>query len=182
MTILNELHQDHINLNKMLKILRLKVKKLRAGDHPNFNLMADVIDYISTYADGYHHPREDSIYRHFQGRSQELDQQLQNCEAAHQSMKTTCHELADLIDGILHDAVVPMDEFTDKLEAFLDEQVEHLNMEEGAIFPQLQGVANDQDWVQLIDELPSSDDPLFGEKQAAKYSELYRELIVDMQE
>ena len=182
MTILNELHQDHINLNKMLAILRLKVEKLRAGNHPNFSLMADVVDYISNYADAYHHPREDSMYAHFKGRSDELDAMINSCEKAHHDMRTTCHELADTIDGILHDAVIPMDEFTDKLEAFLDEQSEHLKLEEGSVFPLLQGVASDEDWQQLIAELPKSDDPLFGEKQAAQYSDLYKELIVDMNE
>jgi len=182
MTILNELHQDHINLNKMLAILRLKVEKLRAGNHPNFSLMADVIDYISNYADAYHHPREDSLYHHFHGRSSELDALLKNCEQAHQRMRETCVELSETIDGILHDAVIPMDEFTDKLEAFLDEQAEHLNLEEGSLFPMIQGIATDQDWAQLITELPKSDDPLFGEKQAVQYSELYKELLVDMNE
>ncbi len=182
MTILNELHQDHINLNKILAILRLKVEKLRAGNHPDFSLMADVIDYISNYADAYHHRREDTLYKHFHGRSVELDQLLMGCEEEHLQMKASSTHLAETIDGILHDAVIPMDEFTDQLEAYLDQQDAHLNREEGSLFPMIQGVANDQDWEQLKTELPKSDDPLFGEKQAVQYTDLYKALIMDMAE
>lgn len=182
MTILNELHRDHINLNKMLAILRQKVAKLRAGNHPNFSLMADVINYISNYADAYHHSREDSMYQYFHGRNAELDKLLVNCEKEHAKMKHTSTELSETIDGILHDAVIPMDKFTDKLEAFLDEQAEHLNVEEGSLFPMIQGIATDQDWVELSNTLPKSADPLFGEKQTHEYMDLYKELMVDMQE
>lgn len=182
MTILNELHQDHINLNKILAILRSKVGKLRAGNHPNFSLMADVIDYICNYADGYHHPREDNMYTFFQGRNGELDQLLADCEAEHARLKHTGMELSETIEGILHDAVIPMEEFTDKLEAFVNEQSAHLDLEEGRLFPMLQKVATDADWAELDRTLQKSDDPLFGQKQAAEYSSLYKEMLVDMQE
>ncbi|MGB0466549.1 MAG: hemerythrin domain-containing protein [Pontibacterium sp.] len=182
MTILTELHQDHINLNKMLAILQLKVGKLRAGDHPNFSLMADVVSYISDYADAYHHRREDCMYKHFYGRDPALDKLITSCEDEHRHMKYTCTVLSETIEGILHDAVVPMDAFTDRLASFLDEESAHIDKEDKVLFPMLQKLATEQDWAQLLEELPRLDDPLFGEKQAVQYADLYNELVVDMKE
>ncbi|WP_027857194.1 hemerythrin domain-containing protein [Marinobacterium jannaschii] len=179
MTILNELHQDHINLNKLLVILRHKVEKLRSGEHPNFGLMGDVVEYISTYADAYHHPREDRMYEYLRGRSDNLDLAIDDCIAQHRHLKKLGEELCESVDSILHDAVMPMDEFTDKLAAFVEEQSTHLNFEEGSLFPLVQGVATENDWATLNNDLPSVEDPLFGEKQAARYAELYQELLVD---
>lgn len=180
MTILSELHQDHVNLNKLLVILRQKCESLRAGDHPNFNLMADVISYISGYADGFHHPREDRMYEYFSGRLDQLDQKLNDCKVEHEKLKVASSQLHDTIEGVLHDSVVPMEEFADRLEAFVCLQIDHLNTEEGELFPLIEEQASEEDWKILDKHLPKPEDPLFGAKQAHEYSDLYKELIMDM--
>ncbi|WP_420598476.1 hemerythrin domain-containing protein [Neptuniibacter sp.] len=180
MTILTELHQDHINLDKLLVLLRSKVGQLRAGHHPNFNLIGDVVSYIAGYADGFHHPREDKIYAYFKGRDTELDPLLENCEKEHNDLKQSSSQLQDAIDGILHDAVIPMNEFADLLDDYVSRQTLHLNLEEGDIFPKLEAIAEEKDWSYLAQQLPKPDDPLFGEKQAVEFTDLYKELIIDM--
>lgn len=180
MTILTELHQDHINLNKLLVMLRTKVDDLRAGEQPNFSLMGDVIHYISNYADGFHHPREDRMYAYFEGRNEELDSLLTTCEQEHENLKSTSTHLKESIESVLHDSVMPMSEFADLLDSYITQQTAHLNFEEGSIFPKLEAVASESDWEKLAVELPKPTDPLFGEKQAHEYTDLYKELIIDM--
>ena len=180
MTILTELHQDHVNLNKLLVILGLKIDKLRGGDSPNFNLMADVINYIASYADGYHHPREDKLYDYFSGRSEALDTHLLHCAVEHQKLKASSIQLIEAIDGVLHDAVMPMTEFVNLLDGFVILQTAHLDSEEGHLFPLIQGVASEEDWAIIDGLLPQESDPLFGENKATEYIDIYRELIVDM--
>lgn len=180
MTTLSELHQDHINLNRLLEILVHKVERLRAGNHPDFSLMADVVAYVGRYADQHHHPREDVMYEHFRGRAPELDKGFDQCEAEHAKLKQLSHDLAESIDAILHDAVMPMDKFTDQLETFVTTEREHLDFEERELFPGIRKLAGEQDWKQLESELPQPTDPLFGEKQAAEYRDLYRALMEDL--
>jgi len=180
MTTLSELHQDHINLNRLLEMLTHKVTRLREGVHPDFSLMADVVDYVGRYADEHHHPREDVMYEHFRGRDAQLDKGFDQCESEHARLKQLSHDLAESIDAVLHDAVMPMDRFTDQLEAFVTTEREHLDFEERELFPGIRRLASDEDWEQLEEELPQPSDPLFGEKQAAEYRDLYRALMEDM--
>ncbi len=180
MTILTELHQDHLNLDKLLVLLRSKVDKLRDGKQPNFNLIGDVISYISGYADGFHHPREDKMYEYFKGRNTELDELLQNCEQEHVDLKHSSFQLQEAIEGVLHDAVMPMDEFAELLDDFVSRQTNHLNLEEGEIFPKLKAVADEKDWQHLAIELPKPEDPLFGAKLAHEFTALYKEMIIDL--
>lgn len=179
MTILDELHHDHVNLNRLLVILSEKVIKLRAGEHPNFGLMADVIDYITEYADVHHHPREDLMYAYFHERSDALESAIVRCEQEHKDLKHLGVELYEALDCILHDAVMPMDKFIDKLDQFVLQQKTHIDMEEGVLFPILRAVATDDDWATLAEKLPKPDDPLFGEVQADRYSLLYREFLAE---
>ena len=182
MTVLTELHQDHVNLNKLLAVLQNKLERLKHGEMPNFILLADAVDYISNYADAYHHPREDKMYAYFSDTGgPELQAAIARCSEDHQTLKQYSIDLLEAVDCILNDAVVPMDEFTAKLEAFLDHQIEHLNLEEGAIFPLLDDMTTEAQWQELEQKLPKTDDPLFGEQQKERYIDLYTELLRDMQ-
>lgn len=180
MTVVSELHQDHVNLIKLLDILDKKIIKLKDGGQPNFGLMADVIGYIATYAEGYHHPKEDKMFTFFKGRNGKLDGVMQECENAHANLKGYAHALLESIDGILHDAVMPMNEFIEKLEKFVRNEKNHLDFEEAKVFPVLSQVASDADWSAVEAGLPVQEDPLFGEKQAEEYKALYVELMRDI--
>lgn len=180
MNILSELHQDHINLSRLLEMLERKVGQLRAGNHPDFSLMAEVVNYVGGYADQHHHPREDKLYAYFSGRDAALDQILRQCEAEHGELKRLSTRLEESIDGVLHDAVMPMEQFTDQLDAFVQAEKRHLDFEEEQIFPALLKVADERDWQQLAEQLPQSDDPLFGERQADEYRALYKALLEEM--
>jgi len=180
MSILAELHNDHINLNRLLDILRAKVAKLREGTRPNFRLMADAVDYVSDYADRHHHPLEDQMFAFFKGRDGQLDELMDECSAQHRKLHASSHGLCDAIDSILNDTLMPMDRFIDQLEHFIDEQKGHLDFEEAQVFPALERAANEGDWDQLDQQLPKNEDPLFGENRSEQYLELYRELVQDM--
>lgn len=182
MTILTELHQDHVNLNKLLVILRQKIDQLREGLHPNFNLIADVIEYIASYADGFHHPREDKLYQYLADRSGVLDQKLFNCAKEHEMLKASSLHLREALDGILHDSVMPMDEFANLLDEFVALQTNHLNFEEGELFPMIEELISESEMALLENKLPAPEDPLFGEKRAHEYTDLYKELIIDLNE
>ena len=180
MTVVSELHQDHVNLSKLLEILDKKILKLKEGNRPNINLMADVIGYIATYAEGYHHPREDQLYAYFYGKNSQLDAAMKECEVTHVNLKGYAHALLETIDGVLHDAVVPMDDFIAKLESFVLNEKAHLDFEEASVFPLLNEMATDADWKKIEKKLPLEEDPLFGEKRSEEYKSLYAELMRDI--
>ncbi|MBA4502074.1 hemerythrin domain-containing protein [Marinobacterium marinum] len=180
MNILSELHQDHLNLSRLLEMLDRKVECLRDGQHPDFSLMSEVVGYVGRYADLHHHPREDQMYDFFAGRNPTLDQAVTRCLEQHVELKHLSTHLEESIDGILNDVVMPMDRFTDQLDEFVQAEKRHLDFEEQSIFPLLRDIATETDWQQLQDQLPQSDDPLFGTRQADEYRSLYRALMDDL--
>jgi hemerythrin-like domain-containing protein len=120
------------------------------------------------------------MFAFFKGRNDKLDGVMQECEEAHTNLKGYAHTLLEAIDGILHDAVMPMNEFIEKLEEFVRNEKNHLNFEEVKVFPVLNEVASDADWSAVETELPIEDDPLFGEKRSEEYKALYVELMRDL--
>ncbi|MFW1676162.1 hemerythrin domain-containing protein [Pontibacter sp. JAM-7] len=182
MNTLHELHQDHINLNRLLELLSHELAALKRGDGADLNLLADVIRYIADYADGYHHPREDELYAFFAGRDQALDKVLGCCVDEHHGLTQHTRTLRQTLEEVLNDAVLPLTVLTEQLEQYLAEQKAHLDYEEGTLFPMLRAVAEEADWTLLASDLPSRQDPLFGAQQAAEYMSLYQALQEDLQQ
>lgn len=180
MTLIEQLHQDHINLSRLLEVMEMKIQKLKAGDSPNFPLLSELVEYIGNYADQFHHPREDQMYHFFENRDQNLDKNLAACEAQHADLKVLSHDVLETVDAVMHDAVIPMSEFIGRLENFVQRERAHINFEEQSIFPAIELLANSADWQALEHELPTPEDPLFGVKQGESYRILYKEILQEV--
>ncbi len=103
MAIMAELHQEHVNLKRLLDILARKVEKFRAGSRPNFQLMSDVVSYVGGYADAHHHPREDRMFSYFSGRDDKVDALMAQCEKQHaelHQLSTHLELLSNLVYGL----------------------------------------------------------------------------------
>ncbi len=61
-TALGELRQDHRNMSLMLNLLELESNRLFDGDDTDFELMHDIMHYMTVYPDAVHHPKEDRLY------------------------------------------------------------------------------------------------------------------------
>lgn len=180
MAIMAKLHQEHLNLKRLLDILNSKVEKFRAGTRPNYQLMSDVVSFVGSYADTHHHPQEDSIFSCFMGRDRRVDELMQRCEAQHAELHQLSTSLLDSIEGVLHDAaVLPMEQLVDQLELFVTRQAEHLDFEENEVFPSLEQIATEQEWQQLESRLAQKEDPLLTLKQSEEYRDLYKALMED---
>ncbi|OPX57141.1 hypothetical protein BTE48_00885 [Oceanospirillum multiglobuliferum] len=172
-----QLHQDHLNLSRLLGVLKHKLALLKGGERPNYLLVQDVVAYIVDYADTYHHPLEDVIYQYSAEHYPEYQEIFNEVEQEHQKIAQDTRAFQELVQNILLDAIVPMAQFIERLEQFVNQQYAHLNREEGRVFPLLERTISTAQWQEIEQRLQSREDPLFGENVADEYKRLYRELI-----
>ena len=175
--IIESLHTDHINFSRLLTLLEQQAAILREGGMPDFVVMLDTIDYLQNYADLYHHPREDLIFRFFLERSDIAREAIDELRRQHRSLWESTNRLRVAIDGILHGEIVPRSNFVDQLDTYLNEQRGHLNEEEGYILPLLKQAFSEADWQELNQALPFRSDPLFGPSVEQQYRALYTRIV-----
>ena len=60
--ILAELRQDHKNMALLLNLLERESNRIYEGDDPDFDVLHDVMQYMTVYPDAVHHPKEDRLY------------------------------------------------------------------------------------------------------------------------
>jgi hemerythrin-like domain-containing protein len=175
--IMTQLHQDHINLSRLLTVLKNKLVELKEGERPDYHLIQDVIHYIVDYADTYHHPMEDVLYQYTIKHYPEHQETLNEIEQEHATIRGESNAFQEQVENILLDAIVPMGQFIEQLDQFVTQQFAHLNREEGRIFPLLEKTLSDDDWASVKAHLDHRDDPLFGNEVAEEYKRLYQALI-----
>lgn len=61
MVATDALKKDHRVIEKMLRLLELTSKKLEDGDNVPVDLLKNALDFIRTFADNYHHGKEEDI-------------------------------------------------------------------------------------------------------------------------
>lgn len=172
--LMTELHQDHINLAKLLKLLEQQVETLAAGDDADLIMMSDIADYIRRYADHVHHPKEDEIYRVFQARSAESGGVVSALMVEHQHLPNVTLDFQRLLDGLINDSLIlTRQELQDKITAFIEAQNAHLNTEEANLFPLINSTMQDADWAQVEQSMEEHVDPLFGSHILDRYRDLH---------
>jgi hemerythrin-like domain-containing protein len=176
-TIIDSLHADHINFSRLLNLLDRQVLTLKEGGMPDLEIMLDTIDYLQNYADLYHHPREDLIFRYHLERSDVARAEVDELRRQHRALWESTNRVRLAIDGILHGDIVQRDVFIQQISAYVTQQMDHLNAEEGYIMPLLRQLFEVEDWEQLNRSLPYRADPLFGPTVDQQYRALYTRIL-----
>lgn len=176
MSILSILHKDHINMSQLLTLLEQNLEQIREGTTPDLNLMAEAVEFISHFADIYHHPLEDQMYDYFRGRDEELTGLIYRCEKEHKELKELTEKALLPIQQTLLDGMIPMQQVLKVLEGFLQAEKNHINFEEGEIFPLIEKIASDEDWEKITKKSWLKTNSMFGEFNTNEYSEIYAEL------
>ncbi len=60
--VLVELREDHRNLRLLLDLLESESSSITVDDEPDFELLHDIMQYMTVYSDAVHHPKEDLVY------------------------------------------------------------------------------------------------------------------------
>jgi hemerythrin-like domain-containing protein len=176
--ILDELRGEHRRLGKILKLLSHQLELLKSDGSPDYILLQDILDYIENYPEFVHHPREDAVFKAFLGRHDELQPIIDNLLVEHEEMKRMTKELREEIDGIARNAlVIPKKALEQQLLKYLERQIHHINIEETKVFPVLQQELTADDLQRIVENLPSKEDPLFGEVVQQRYNTLYQHII-----
>ncbi|OQX00750.1 MAG: hypothetical protein BWK73_47725 [Thiothrix lacustris] len=172
--IMTDLHQDHVNLAKLLTLLEQQADLLATGGEADLLLMTDIADYIRRYSDQIHHPKEDTIYEVFSARSSDAATVIAGLLVEHQDLPTITHAFQGLLDNVINSAILSRQELQGKITAFIEAQKAHLNTEEAELFPLINSTLDAADWVAVEQSVEEHSDPLFGHQLMERYRNVHQ--------
>jgi hemerythrin-like domain-containing protein len=156
-------------------MLERYVNELMNDGDPDLTMMVDIAEYIRTYSDLFHHPKEDKVYEVFKKRTKKAADIVDSLLDDHQHIPGVTLDFQQLLTGAINgSSVVSRDDLSKKITHFIDIQRTHLNTEEKKLFPLINKMLKESDWAELEALVQNKSDPLFGTNVEETYECLYQ--------
>ena len=165
-TLLGELRQDHRNMAVLLGLVREEARKADRGSDPDFELLEDILHYLTVYSDAVHHPREDRLYS--QLASAGKGQGLAFVESDHRTLAVDGKTLKDDCEAVLAGAALSRTKFVADAVRYVDRLDEHMQWEETDLFKRADTLADEEIDITGLAE----SDPVFGPQPGEAFETL----------
>ena len=175
--LLDELRREHRSIAQVLNCLERQVRIFETGEHPDFDVIAAVLDYFEGFPDRYHHPKEDLLLERLSTRDPMSTRVVGDLAQAHVELGENMRGFATAVRAVLLDAELPRAAFVGRARSFIDLQRRHLAMEEASFFPAAERALTAEDWSDLAASAVRREDPLYGGSSETKYESLRKNIL-----
>ncbi len=137
-SIVDSLHQDHINSTKLLDALEQQLVIFGRAEVPDYEMMQGITEYFLDYPNLYHHPTEDLILRKMKTRSWAAKDGFPDLHDEHQKLEAMTRGFSTAIKNILLEMEITREAFQQRARKFLDFYRSHIRKEGEVFFPAAQ--------------------------------------------
>jgi len=177
-TIIDQLEQDHANMANLLVILNGELDNIRRVQDPDYELMRMILEYMLTYPDAVHHPKEDVIYQILIRQRPDLADTLYDLEADHEETGKQTRAFADMLNQAQGGEAIGREELCKAGQDFVDAYRIHMRKENQEIFPKAREHLTFDNWELAAEGFDPSADPLFGDTVEDRFAKLYQRIQV----
>jgi hemerythrin-like domain-containing protein len=175
--LLSALRQEHRSIAQVLDCFDRQVRIIETGEHPDFDIIAAVLDFMEGFPDQHHHPKEDLLLARLKERDPTSARIVGDLSQAHVDLGVNLRSFAAAVRAVLLDAELPRAEFAGQAWSFIDLQRSHLAMEEASFFPAAERALTADDWSEVAASVPNCLDPLHGGADGSKYDSLRQNIL-----
>jgi hemerythrin-like domain-containing protein len=175
--VLDAIHDDHVNMAKMLDALERQLAVFDAGETPDYDIVQGVVDYCLGYPDLYHHPKEDLVFERLQAIDPEAAARVGDLPGEHADLSALVRRLKEAVAAVLGDLEVPRGRFDETLREFLDAYRLHMSKEESVFLRAARRALSAEDLAAIQDRLAHPADPLFGAPGEERFAALRQDIL-----
>jgi len=178
---LDIIRDEHRSLASVLHALQYLSRDARdKGEAPNFGLLRLIVDYIDSFHQRFHHPKEDEyLFRAIRARSSEGSALLDDLERQHVQGDERISDMREALNHFQVSGTAGAARFAQVVDDYANFHWVHMRAEEDQIMPLAQRVLTDADWQTIDAAFTANEDPMFGREPQEDYALLFK-LIVNM--
>ncbi len=132
--LLGGLREDHRNMGIMLDLLERDLAHIRDSEKPNYELIHDIMRYMTVYSDAVHHPKEDLLYGAMKAEDPALANGLEKVEPEHREIAILGETLRNDVEAIASGAAVTRFRLVADMSDYIERLREHMSWEEEDLF------------------------------------------------
>jgi len=165
-------NRDHANFAVLLDLFERQLDLFHEGESPDYDLMSDIMFYMTHYTDVVHHPREDLAFARIRERDPDAAVVVDELEAQHVVLKASGEALIHALDDIVNGSITSRDQLETPARKYLETFRSHMGREEEVLVPLVTGLLRPRDWSAIDAEISHVEDPLFGKNVDERYAAL----------
>ena len=146
---------------EVLNVLEKTANSARSGDDPDFELINEIMHYMTVYPDAVHHPKEDIVYAELRTKRPDLTDGLDDVPEDHLQIAALGTQLRDEVEAIVAGAAVRREHLVSDLQAYVDRLRNHMTWEEQDLFPRVDKLLGKESHDFGVDQFVHVKDPVF---------------------
>lgn len=159
--IIKELREDHRNMAMILDVLAETLNQAKADQDPDFELVEEIMRYMTVYPDAVHHPKEDLLYAKLEKLRPDLAAGLDEVDKDHHEIAALGTALRDDVDAIVAGAAVRREHFVADCENYIRRLRDHMQWEETDLFGRIDEMLADSSADTDLEQYIHIKDPVF---------------------
>ena len=174
--LLEDLREDHRNMAIMLDLLSRQVEYIRDGEMPDYELLHDIMRYLTVYSDAVHHPKEDLLYAGMKAEQPDLATGLEKVEPEHLEIAQLGETLRNDIEAVVSDGVVTRQRVIADTIQYVGTLRQHMAWEEEDLFPRAEELVDGEKAMFVDISHLDSLDPVFGPQREHSFANLLQSI------
>lgn len=174
--IMRQLKTDHANVARMLDLLDQQLAAVQSGTSADFELMHDIMEYMTHYPDRVHHPMEDLVFQRLQRHDEAAGAILERLAKEHRALAEKGSAFLDVLSHVVDGAMVKREELAAQGRDYVEFLRGHMAFEDEEAFPIAEGKLEHEDWQSVATTIAERTDPVFGPVVAEQFRELFERI------
>ena len=167
---------EHINFATLLDLLEVELDRFHRGEAPDYELMLDIMFYMTHYPDVLHHPKEDLAFARIAERDAGARPLVEGLAAQHARLKGDGNALVIALDDIVNGSITSREHVEAPGRAYIAAFRAHMDREDAEILPMAAKLLEREDWAAIDAAILQLEDPIFGKTVDERYAALRRQI------
>ena len=170
--VLEELRNDHRNMAIMIDLLERESNRIYEGGEPDYDLMTDIMHYMTVYPDAVHHPKEDRLYAELKAVRPDLSQGFDRITLDHRQIAEQSMALRDSVAAVAAGSPVHRNKIVTDALRYVNTLRGHMQWEELDLFRRVDEMINSGHVEIDAANFVHRPDPVFGSTVENKFGRL----------
>ena len=174
-TVMSELRQDHSNVREILGLLSRQLDAVSDASGGDFELMRDIMIYMTRYPDHTHHPKEDLMFERMRARgiAPDTEATIAKLLREHVALAEKGNIFRDMLIGVVDGAMVERDTLVATGRDYAEFLSYHARLEDETVFLEAEKLLDDADWEVVRTAFEAQIDPIFGPAVEHEFASLH---------
>ena len=175
---MGDLQQDHRNIRELLGLLAREIDAVGDARGGDFELMRDVMIYMTGYPDHTHHPKEDLMFERMRMRGVATDTEgtIERLLREHSALAEKGNRFRDMLIGVVDGALVEREALVSSGRDYTDFLTYHARLEDETVFIEALQLLDDADWAAIEKAFAAQADPVFGSVVEHEFQTLFEHI------